>query len=139
MAVAFALGADFCNAARAFMFSLGCIQSMHCHTGNCPTGVATQKAWRQQGLIVEDKGPRVARFQQQTVESLRDIVVAMGLDDPWSIEPRDLRERVNGARSDAIVKLYEFLEPGELIERPESTTYSPHWAAARADSFRRAS
>jgi hypothetical protein len=48
MARAFALGADWCNAARAFMFSLGCVQSMKCHTGECPTGVATQVQWRQE-------------------------------------------------------------------------------------------
>ena len=65
MAKAFALGADWCNAARPFMFSLGCVQSMQCHTGHCPSGVATQESWRQRGLVVEDKGPRVARFHDQ--------------------------------------------------------------------------
>ena len=39
-----ALGADWCNSARGFMFALGCIQSQHCHTDQCPTGVATQDA-----------------------------------------------------------------------------------------------
>ena len=37
-----ALGADWCNSARGFMFALGCIQSQSCHTDRCPTGVATQ-------------------------------------------------------------------------------------------------
>src|SRR5690606_16755925 len=50
MARAFSLGADWCNSARAFMFSLGCVQSMKCHTGECPTGVATQVQWRQEAL-----------------------------------------------------------------------------------------
>jgi glutamate synthase domain-containing protein 2 len=85
MARAFALGADWCNAARAFMFSLGCVQSMKCHTGECPTGVATQVQWRQEGLVVEDKAERVARFQADTLHSLREIVVAMGLNNPWDI------------------------------------------------------
>src|SRR5690606_27059861 len=39
LARALALGADWCNAARGFMFALGCIQSQSCHTGKCPTGV----------------------------------------------------------------------------------------------------
>ena len=82
MARAFSLGADWCNAARAFMFSLGCVQSMKCHTDNCPTGVATQVHWRQQGLDVDDKALRVARFQRETIHSLREIVVAMGLPGP---------------------------------------------------------
>ena len=42
IARAMALGADWCNAARGFMFALGCIQSLTCHTDRCPTGVATQ-------------------------------------------------------------------------------------------------
>ncbi len=137
MAKAFALGADWCNAARPFMFALGCVQSMQCHTGHCPTGVATQMAWRQRGLVVEDKGPRVARFQQQTVHSLREIVVAMGLDSPWQIEPHDMRERLNSARSDAIDRIYSFIEPGILIDDPGSTRFVRHWEAASANSFRR--
>ena len=138
MAKAFALGADWCNAARPFMFSLGCVQSMECHTGNCPTGVATQKAWRQSGLIVEDKGPRVARFQKQTLNSLREIVIAMGLESPWEIQPRDMRERLNGARSNAIDAIYTFVEPGELIAGTDNALLTAHWKMARADSFRRA-
>ncbi|MGB3738734.1 MAG: FMN-binding glutamate synthase family protein [Pontixanthobacter sp.] len=138
MAKAFALGADWCNAARPFMFALGCVQSMQCHTGNCPTGVATQKDWRQRGLIVEDKGPRVARFQHQTLHSLREIVIAMGLESPWQIEPRDMRERVNGAKSNAIDAIYSFVEPGELIDGTNNALLKTHWDLARADSFRRA-
>nr|WP_083440244.1 FMN-binding glutamate synthase family protein [Altererythrobacter epoxidivorans] len=137
MAKAFALGADWCNAARPFMFSLGCIQSMQCHTGNCPTGVATQQAWRQRGLVVEDKAPRVARFQKQTVHSLREIVVAMGLQTPWDIAPHDMRERVNGARSDSIDRIYSFVPEGILLDDPDSTKLARHWNAASADTFRR--
>ncbi|WP_336985262.1 FMN-binding glutamate synthase family protein [Altererythrobacter aquiaggeris] len=137
MAKAFALGADWCNAARPFMFSLGCVQSMQCHTGNCPTGVATQEGWRQRGLVVEDKGPRVARFQHQTVASLREIVVAMGLNSPWEITPRDMRERLNGAYSAPIDKIYEFLDERALLDDPASTKISDYWAQAKADSFRR--
>ncbi|ABC64699.1 FMN-binding glutamate synthase family protein [Erythrobacter litoralis] len=139
MAKAFAIGADCCNAARPFMFALGCVQSMECHTGHCPTGVATQVAWRQRGLVVEDKAPRVARFQRETLRSLREITIAMGLQSPWEIEPRDMRERVNGARSDAIDRIYAFIEPDALKLDPASTRIAHHWAAARPDSFRRVS
>jgi len=137
MAKAFALGADWCNAARPFMFSLGCVQSMQCHTGNCPTGVATQKKWRQKGLVIEDKGPRVARFQRQTLHSLHEIVVAMGLNNPWEIEPKDMRERLNGAKSSAIDAIYTFVEPGELVAGTDNELLKAHWDMARADSFRR--
>ena len=137
MAKSFAIGADWCNAARPFMFSIGCIQSMQCHTDHCPTGVATQVPWRQRGLVVEDKAPRVARFQRQTLHSLREITIAMGLQSPWQIEPKDMRERLNGARSDAIDRIYSFIEPDSLILDPDSTPLAHHWHAARADSFRR--
>ena len=135
MAKMFALGADWCNAARPFMFSLGCVQSMQCHTGNCPTGVATQKAWRQQGLVIEDKAPRVARFQRQTLHSLREIVVAMGLPDPWSITPADMRERLNGAKSSAVDRIYTFVEPGQLLDDADSTPLAYAWNAASAETF----
>ncbi|MBX7513942.1 FMN-binding glutamate synthase family protein [Qipengyuania sp. GH38] len=137
MAKSFALGADWCNAARPFMFSLGCVQSMNCHKGTCPTGIATQEEWRQRGLIVEDKAPRVARFQRQTLHSLREITIAMGLDNPWDMKPLDMRERINGARSDAFDKIYYFAEAGVLLDKPSSTPLARHWEAARADSFRR--
>ena len=52
---AMALGADWCNAARGFMFAVGCIQSQSCHTDRCPTGVATQDPTRQRALVVPDK------------------------------------------------------------------------------------
>ena len=54
-----ALGADWCNSARGFMFALGCIQAQTCHTGHCPTGVTTQDPKRQLALVVSDKSGRV--------------------------------------------------------------------------------
>lgn len=136
MAMAFGLGADWCNSGRAFMFALGCVQSMKCHTDECPTGVATQDAARQRGLVVSDKGERVARFQRQTLAGLREIVVAMGLDNPWQIKPRHIRERANTVRSDSMDRFYTFLEDGILLNDADSTPYARHWNAASADSFR---
>jgi len=138
LAMNMALGADWCNAARAFMFSLGCVQSMRCHDDTCPTGVATQDAGRQRGLVVEDKAGRVAHFHKQTLAGLREIVVAMGLDNPWRIEPCDLSERLNSARASPVDQIYAFLEEGQLLADPGSTPYAPHWEAARTGSFRRA-
>src|SRR5260364_142576 len=50
MARAMSIGADWCNSARGFMFALGCIQSLSCHTDRCPTGVATQDPTRARAL-----------------------------------------------------------------------------------------
>lgn len=138
LAVNCALGADWSNAARAFMFSLGCIQSLKCHTDMCPTGIATQDPRRQSGLVVEDKAERVRRFQAATVSALWDISCAMGLDNPWAIRPHHLHERLNSARSDSIDRIYKFYERGVLLEDPQSVASARYWAMARADSFRAA-
>ena len=136
LAINMALGADWCNAARAFMFSLGCVQSMKCHTGDCPTGVATQDEFRQRALVIGDKAERVYQFQKQTVSALRDIVVAMGLDSPWQIRPHHLHERLNSAKSSSIDHIYPFLENGALLDAPGDTPYAHYWAAAQTGSFR---
>ncbi|MFX7825289.1 glutamate synthase-related protein, partial [Acinetobacter baumannii] len=73
-----ALGADWCNSARGFMFALGCIQSQSCHTDRCPTGVATQNAQRARALVVPDKAERVYRFHQSTLHALQELVQAAG-------------------------------------------------------------
>lgn len=135
LAMNFGLGADWCNAGRAFMFALGCVQSMQCHTDRCPTGITTQDATRQRGLVVPTKAERVARFQRHTLHALREMVVAMGLDNPWQIEPCHISERQNSARSDTIDNIYGFIEDGQLISDPESTQYARDWAAAQAHSF----
>ena len=137
LAISFALGADWCNAARAFMFALGCIQSMKCHTDTCPTGIATQDPLRQRGLVVADKAARVARFQRQTLGAFREIVVAMGLDNPWQITPDQLMQRLNSARSDPVDRIYGFLDEGQLLDDPGSTRLGRYWAMARSDTFRR--
>lgn len=136
LAMNIGLGADWCNAARSFMFSLGCVQSMKCHTDTCPTGIATQDASRQRGLVVDDKAERVTRFQRQTLNGLRQMVVAMGLDNPWQIRPRHISERQNSAHSDTIDRIYHFLEPGELLADPDCTQYAREWKAASPQQFR---
>lgn len=135
LAMNFGLGADWCNAGRAFMFALGCVQSMQCHTDRCPTGIATQDVTRQRGLVVPTKAERVARFQRHTLHALREMVVAMGLDNPWQIEPCHISERLNSARSDTIDNIYGFIEGEQLLSNPEATQYVRDWAAAQAQSF----
>ncbi|VAV92204.1 Ferredoxin-dependent glutamate synthase, partial [hydrothermal vent metagenome] len=70
IATAMALGADFCNSGRGFMFALGCVQSLSCHTNHCPTGVATQDKLLQRGLVVTDKTERVYHFHRNTIRAL---------------------------------------------------------------------
>lgn len=78
---AFCLGADICNSARGFMFSLGCIQSMKCHTDTCPTGIATQNKYLQAGLVPEVKYKRVHCYHKQTVDAFLDMMAVTGISD----------------------------------------------------------
>ncbi len=98
MARSHALGADWCNAARGFMFAVGCIQAQTCHTGKCPTGVATQDVSRQRAIVVEDKAERVANFHRETIHSLAEMLAAAGMSSPAQLRPHHILRRVGDGR-----------------------------------------
>jgi glutamate synthase domain-containing protein 2 len=131
-----ALGADWSNAARAFMFSLGCIQSMRCHLDTCPTGITTQNLSLQRGLVVEDKAARVARFHDKTLKSLAEITRAAGLDHPGDFKAHHLHQHLMGTTSSGANVAYPQLETGILLRDPESTAYAGYWRAAQTTSWR---
>jgi hypothetical protein len=141
VARAMALGADWCNSARGFMFALGCIQAQHCHNGTCPTGVATQDATRQQALVVPDKITRVANFHRNTLEALRELVQAAGLQHPRQISASHIVRRTADHEVRLLSSLLTTVAPGELLaaERGEApwphAVFSTYWPQARADSF----
>ncbi|MFT6867621.1 MAG: glutamate synthase domain-containing protein 2 [Cyclobacteriaceae bacterium] len=74
-----ALGADICNSARAFMFSLGCIQALRCNSNDCPTGVATTDKMLAKGLVVTDKSERVYNFHKNTIHAVLELLGACGI------------------------------------------------------------
>jgi glutamate synthase domain-containing protein 2 len=132
----FALGADWCNAARGFMFALGCIQSLSCHTDRCPTGIATQNPDRWKKLDVPDKATRVANFHDNTLKALRDLLCAAGLTHPEQIGPEHILRRVSPTEIRSLRELYPTLAPGELIDAvPKHSVFREYWRAARSDSF----
>ncbi|MBN8727074.1 MAG: FMN-binding glutamate synthase family protein [Xanthomonadales bacterium] len=131
-----ALGADWCNAARGFMFALGCIQSLSCHTDRCPTGIATQDARRWKRLDVPDKSARVAAFHRNTLLALKDLIQASGLKHPSELGPEHVIRRVSSNEVRSLATLYRFLEPGELLQGvPEHAVFQRFWNDARPDSF----
>jgi len=75
---AIAMGADMCNSARGFMFSLGCIQALRCNNNTCPTGVATQDKMLMKGLVVTDKSERVFHFHKNTLHAANELLAAAG-------------------------------------------------------------
>jgi glutamate synthase domain-containing protein 2 len=135
MARALALGADWCNAARGFMFAVGCNQAQQCHNGSCPTGVATQDPLRQRAIDVPDKAERVASFQRETVKALAELVAAAGLDHPKDLMPHHFMRRAHDGRIITFAEQYHMLNPGELLGGAPGTMFAAPWAMARSDSF----
>ncbi len=112
-----AIGADWANAARGFMFAIGCIQSQSCHTNKCPTGVATQDPLRQRALVAE-------------------MLAAAGLTHPSQLDARHLVRRTSATEIKLFSQQHVFLEPGVLLSgKVDSEFYARMWKLARADSF----
>ncbi|MES2316387.1 MAG: FMN-binding glutamate synthase family protein [Pseudomonadota bacterium] len=134
-----ALGADWCNSARGFMFALGCVQSQSCHTDRCPTGVATQDELRQKALDVPDKTQRVAHFHQNTVKALAQLIAAAGLTHPSQLKPHHIVRRVSANQVKLASALLPYLEPGELLDDSQlerlPAVFGLYWPLARAESF----
>jgi glutamate synthase domain-containing protein 2 len=131
-----AIGADWANAGRGFMFALGCVQSLTCNTNRCPTGVATQDPLRQRALVVEDKAERVCNFHRNTLRALSELLAAAGLDHPGQLGPHHLARRVSATEIKAFSQLHVFLKPGELLgDDCRHAFYAASWAMAQAGSF----
>ncbi len=136
IACVLALGADWANSARGFMFALGCIQSQHCHTNKCPTGVATQDVLRQRALVVPDKAERVYNFHHQTLHALAEMLATAGLERPEQLDAHHLVRRTSETEIKLFSQVHLFLKPGELLYgEVKGEFYETMWRAASADSF----
>ena len=134
---AMAIGADWCNSARGFMFALGCIQAQTCHTGQCPTGVTTQDPVRQQALVVPDKAERVHQFHQRTLMALQELIQAAGLQHPAEITAHHLVRRVNQNEVRLLANLLPETLPGALLHdlTGQHAVFTTYWPQAHADRF----
>ena len=131
-----ALGADWCNSARGYMFALGCIQALNCHTGRCPSGVATQDPRRSNKLDVSLKSERVYNFHKNTLDALQNLLQASGLKHPSELGPEHIVRRVSKTEVHTYLDLFPFLEPGALLEdKTGMQVFDKYWAAARPDTF----
>ncbi len=119
-----ALGADWCNSARRFMFSLECIQSQSCHTDRCPSGVATQNLLRQRALVVPDKATRVHQFHDETLRALAELVAAAGLMHPIELGPQHIVRRVAQSEVRLLSAIATFVRPAACPRACTSTRYS---------------
>jgi glutamate synthase domain-containing protein 2 len=139
MARMLALGADWCNSARGFMFALGCIQAQTCHTGHCPTGVTTQDPERQKALVVPDKAERVYHFHQNTLKALQEMVQAAGLQHPSEIKAHHIVRRADDGHVRLLSNSLPSVAPGALIDEQnlmnQHAVYKYYWPLASAETF----
>ena len=133
-----ALGADWCNSGRGFMFAVGCIQSQSCHTGTCPTGVTTQDPHRQLALVVPDKAQRVYQYHEATLEALKEMVQAAGLQHPQDITAYHISQRVNDSEVRLLANVVPRVKTGSLLDDnidEDHKVYKNYWHKVNADSF----
>ena len=131
-----AIGADWVNCARGFMFAIGCIQSQSCHTNRCPTGVATQDKLRQRALVVPDKAQRVYNFHRNTLRALAEMLAAAGVRHPSELGPHHLFRRVSATEVKLFSQIHRFLGPGSLLNGGDvGDFYMSCWNMAQAESF----
>ncbi len=133
-----ALGADWANSARGFMFAIGCIQAQACHTNCCPVGVATQDPLRARALDVPDKSERVARFHANTLHAIAEMTGAAGLEHPGKFMPHHLLMREGDRDMVTGDEIYPYMPEGFLLQEggeDDRFGYRMRWRRARADSF----
>jgi len=131
-----ALGADTVNAARAMMFALGCIQSRHCNTDKCPTGIATQDPARYNALDVDDKATRVANYHASIIENLHELIAAIGLNKTSELSAEHINHRVHGTEIKTYSQLYSQVNQGDFLSSnnfPEE--YKSAWNHAQSEQW----
>lgn len=131
-----ALGADWCNSARGFMFSVGCIQAQACHTDKCPSGVATQDPSRQRAIVVPDKAERVMNFHRNSLQALGELLQAAGLTHPGQLRAHHVVRRVSSSEVKLLSAIYPELEEGDLLKgNCRLRIFEICWPLAQAHSF----
>lgn len=127
-----AIGADWCNSARGFMFAIGCIQSRTCNTDMCPTGVATQNTLRQKALDPVDKGTRVYQFHKNTMHALKEILAAASIRHPSELKPNHIMRRDENGVTQPFSKHLLHIEAGALLQTEPSLAFTGEYAYLKA-------
>jgi glutamate synthase domain-containing protein 2 len=111
VAFALAIGADFVNSARGFMFALGCIQALQCNKNTCPTGVTTHNKRLQRGLVPADKAERVAHYSQTMCKEIGIIAHSCGVPEPRRLRRFHCRLVQTNGQSIPLNELYPDTDP----------------------------
>lgn len=124
---AFAMGADVCNAARSFLFSLGCIQALQCNTNKCPTGITTQDPKLVKGLHVESKWQRVYLYHKHTMKNMAEVVGATGVDNPTNVRREKFIRRVQQDQKKSYLEIYPRETPGAFLQGKGMMLNQDYW------------
>ena len=132
-----AIGADWCNMARPFMFSIGCIQARDCASGHCPTGIATMDPKRFRVIDVKDRAERVYNFQKNTRFALKELLEAAGLEHPNQLNRRHIVRRLSASQIKLADQIYPKVDFGALLKgnKVEDARLSSYWERVDQSSF----
>ena len=128
---AFALGCDSVAVAREAMLAIGCIQAQRCHTGHCPTGVATQNRWLQRGLDPTSKSARLANYVMVLRKELSRLAGACGVEHPAFVGAdriEILDDRFGGC---SLRELFGYEESWGMPSEARRAEFSGEWGRAR--------
>ncbi len=106
--LAFGLGCDMINVGREAMLAIGCIQAQRCHTGFCPTGIATQNKWLMRGLDPELKSARLANYLVSFRKELLRLSHACGLQHPTLVTTDQFEVLVDGLQSKTAAEVFDY-------------------------------
>ena len=107
---ALCVGADFVTSARGFMFSLGCIQALQCNKDTCPTGITTHNRRLQRGLVVTEKGQRVASYVRNVLNGVHLISHSCGVREPRELSRAHCRVVLPDGRSQPLDEIFPVQE-----------------------------
>lgn len=113
------------NSARGFMFALGCIQALRCHTNTCPTGVTTHNPRLQRGLVVEDKATRVASYARNMNREIDMIAHSCGLHHAREFRREHVRIVQPSGRTEALSTLFPYPSSPSLPDVPATAHPAP--------------
>ena len=132
-----ALGADWVNMARPFMFALGCIQARDCASSRCPTGIATMDPGRYRVLDVGQKAQRIANFHHNTLKIVGEMIGAAGVSHPIHLTRRHIVRRLSSNEIRLADQIFPDVKPGALFtgEPTGDPRLDVYWDKVNGDSF----
>ena len=125
--------------ARPFMFSIGCIQCRSCHTGECPTGIATMDPMRYRAIDIKDRSERAHNFHKNTIFVLKELLESVGVKHTKDLNRRHIVRRLSRVKLDLADQIYPRAEKGELLKKGKKDCLGPrlnvYWDKVSPKSF----